>query len=792
MKILHITDSHGTVKSPESRQDIYYISFLKKLYEINIAVKRLNIDMIIHTGDLFHTARVSNKFAGQVSEIIKMMNVPFYVVPGNHDIEGYSIDTLDQTTLGLLSKADVVKLLTRDTPLRFNVNNGVNDYSIAISGQEYYANIDEGNDQDFAMQQDLCDLNILAIHGYIADTPQHPNIKHTLVNSIITDADIILTGHYHRQFEWSNDSVSIYNPGSMMRVEMTEYNKTHTPQYGVLEIALNNDVIEYDYNFYDFKIAQPSSVIFDFNSKYQAKQSSITLDGFKTSISQTMSLVNPSVDIIKLIKDTCNVIQDKDVEKLSLDFYNNALINAPDDFDVKQGYISLPYSKNIKSVHLKNFQSHEDTVINFSNDVNIIIGESNSGKTSILRAIMWVIDNEPLGSDFIMAGKNSCSVKIEYDDGTSIERGRTLKDTGYYKIKYKDDAGNICENTFKGFTNAVPVEVLNIHQMPYVNITKDLETHLNVISQLDKPFLLTDSVNTKANAIGRITGTHIVDASVKLCTKEVQATKRDVKQKEELLKTKKEMLANFVNVDKMSMILNKANKLIQVFNNEYSKLKTIKEKLNELNGKNNVIISLSNDIAVYKKFVNLKNIIQFYIDECNSLYSSISYLKKASDIDNDIVYVEQQLQTCLRMKKIAPLISVFGKELNTGRYMLYVYDKAFSLNQSIAQTENDYNNKRSLIKPLKQLLDYSMLQLSIYKNASSIQFNSNNIDDLIKSTNSDIIFYKTALANKTKQLQAEQENKNNFILNNGVCPCCGQAICDKQIANINTFMEGLT
>ena len=109
MKILHITDSHGTVKSPEGRRDIYYISFLKKLYEIGYVCKRVGINMIIHTGDLFHTARVSNKFAGQVSELIKATGVPFYVVPGNHDIEGYTTDTIDQTMLGLLAKAGVAK-----------------------------------------------------------------------------------------------------------------------------------------------------------------------------------------------------------------------------------------------------------------------------------------------------------------------------------------------------------------------------------------------------------------------------------------------------------------------------------------------------------------------------------------------------------------------------------------------------------------------------------------------------------------------------------------------------------
>ena len=99
MKILHITDSHGTVKGPESRKDIYYITFLRKLYELGYVVKKEKIDMVIHTGDLFHTARVSDKFAGQVSEMIKSWQVPVYVVPGNHDMEGETTDVSDQTKL---------------------------------------------------------------------------------------------------------------------------------------------------------------------------------------------------------------------------------------------------------------------------------------------------------------------------------------------------------------------------------------------------------------------------------------------------------------------------------------------------------------------------------------------------------------------------------------------------------------------------------------------------------------------------------------------------------------------
>ena len=41
----------------------------------------------------------------------------------------------------------------------------------------------------------------------------------------------------------------------------------------------------------------------------------------------------------------------------------------------------------IKSVGIVNFQSHEETAIEFSPGLNVIAGGSDAGKSSILRAI---------------------------------------------------------------------------------------------------------------------------------------------------------------------------------------------------------------------------------------------------------------------------------------------------------------------------------------------------------------------------------------------------------------------
>jgi chromosome segregation ATPase len=55
----------------------------------------------------------------------------------------------------------------------------------------------------------------------------------------------------------------------------------------------------------------------------------------------------------------------------------------------------------INKITIKNFRSHEDTVIELHPGVNAIIGRGQAGKTNIKRALEWVADNRPLGTKFI-------------------------------------------------------------------------------------------------------------------------------------------------------------------------------------------------------------------------------------------------------------------------------------------------------------------------------------------------------------------------------------------------------
>ena len=795
MKILHITDSHGTVKGPESRKDIYYITFLRKLYELGYVVKKEKIDMVIHTGDLFHTARVSDKFAGQVSEMIKSWQVPVYVVPGNHDIEGYTTDTIDQTKLGLLAKAGVIQLLDRDNPITITANQGGEEYTVAISGQEYYAHIDEGNMQDFEMQQDEADFNILAIHGYIADTAQHPNIKCTMVGDIVTDADVILTGHYHRQFEWNGPDVDIYNPGSMMRVEQTDYNKTHMPQYGILDIHLvPSGAIGYNYTFHEFKIAQPSTTVFDYNSKYKAKAASITLEGFKTSIANTMNHMSTSavtiiIDIINNICSNTNV--DSTTQKKVLDVYNDTLQSIPDEFEVQQGFIPAQNQKYITSVTLKNFQAHKDTTVQFDRGLNIIIGESNNGKTSILRGILWAIDNQPLGNDFIMAGENDCSVTINFSDGTYIERGRTVKDTGYYKIRYIDDNGKYIDQTYRGFTNAVPVEVANVHQMPKVNITKDIETHLNVLSQLDGPFLLTESPLVKASAIGRITGTHVIDAAIKESNKTIQSNRKLVKSYSEDLQQKENERKQLPDIKSMEVFTKKYAYIVKYITKLNDSVIKLNADLQQISQYQQQMIQEKERCERLKKVAALLPIIQTAKDKFNKVMFLHGKLTKYQELSLQIKQNQISIERGKYFAKLKPLVDkAVANILNVSRLNDYV-DKVNTLTNdiNISKFNKLFMSKYALTA--KSIIVHCQVANTYVSKLAPKVDEISDMDlrqiDLCRSVTATKKSIKSIKANITKI----QKERNQFILDQGYCPCCGQKVYETVHSNaiINFFEE---
>ncbi|MHA1591489.1 MAG: AAA family ATPase, partial [Candidatus Heimdallarchaeaceae archaeon] len=133
----------------------------------------------------------------------------------------------------------------------------------------------------------------------------------------------------------------------------------------------------------------------------------------------------------------------------------------------------------LKSLSLHSFQAHEDTLLTFSSGVNIITGTSNSGKTSIMRTLNWIINNRPLGDGFIKDDKENAVGVLEINRRGKvfqITRERDRKSKNLYKIDTQES-----HQKFTAFGNTVPEEVSNLLDLSDINLQQQLSPYFLVL-----------------------------------------------------------------------------------------------------------------------------------------------------------------------------------------------------------------------------------------------------------------------------------------------------------------------
>jgi DNA repair protein SbcC/Rad50 len=118
-------------------------------------------------------------------------------------------------------------------------------------------------------------------------------------------------------------------------------------------------------------------------------------------------------------------------------------------------------------VKLSNFESHVDSYLEFSNGVNCIVGQSDSGKSSILRAINWVITNRPAGDSFRTHNAGDTVVEIATNTGATVRRVKGAGRNEYWVNDLK----------LTGFGQDVPPEVSQALNMLPVNYQPQFDAH---------------------------------------------------------------------------------------------------------------------------------------------------------------------------------------------------------------------------------------------------------------------------------------------------------------------------
>ncbi|PSL51259.1 exonuclease SbcC [Salsuginibacillus halophilus] len=238
--------------------------------------------------------------------------------------------------------------------------------------------------------------------------------------------------------------------------------------------------------------------------------------------------------------------------------------------------------KQIKKLRLENFQSHEDTTVEMTNGLNVIAGESDSGKTAVIRALRWLLFNQPRGTDFIRSGANVCRVTADFADGTKIIRERTTSKNSYH-ITNPDGS----TEPYESFGARVPAAVIEAHGMQPLAVDNDETLHLQIAQQLEPPFLIENTAGSKAKVIGRISGAHYIDMALRGLNSDTASLKQSIKKEKENEDRLENALAPYENLDEHKRTLEKARQRFEALQQKEDVLRQLKQhqlKLKELKG----------------------------------------------------------------------------------------------------------------------------------------------------------------------------------------------------------------
>lgn len=474
--------------------------------------------------------------------------------------------------------------------------------------------------------------------------------------------------------------------------------------------------------------------------------------------------------------------------------------------------------KYIEKVILENFQSHKNSVIEFDNQLNVIVGASDSGKTAILRGIKWALYNEPSGDYFIREGESECSVTVIFNDGNRIRRYRNKSKNIYYLYN-----SNNIETKFEGFGTTVPQEIIDKTGIKKILLDSDQSKAINLSDQLEGSFLLSERGSTRASSIGRLVGVNIIDDSLRealrdsrnLSNKKKNMDDNILKLEEELIEY--EYLSELSKrIDKIEIIRNKIyinNKNIIKYKNLSEKLTVILqgkketnyhiEKLREIGSVDGILINISLNIERHKYLEDKDNqlnrlktnkcdniniisslnnidLIERNIENTNLLYSQGSKLlkikSKLEKIQSETYELSYIVKRLIHLDTLQLKANTIDNNIKELEKLTNLMDKKLALKKSL-YIGNQYVNK------LNDIDDISNIQVLLQDKVDIL----NKLGLIAKRyiSNRNEISKETSLLNELKEsVQLNLDKYKNLLLKQETCPLCFSNIDNDKINHI--------
>lgn len=206
---------------------------------------------------------------------------------------------------------------------------------------------------------------------------------------------------------------------------------------------------------------------------------------------------------------------------------------------------------------------YKKVIFNFSKGVNSIIGDTDSGKSSVMRALKAILKNDKSTLKFRnRLCKKGEAFKITIKKGNDIvERIRSEKDNIFVLNGKK----------FKAFGQGVPDDIKKVFNLEDINIK----------FQFKDNFLISDSPPEVARYFNKLVNLEAIDRAFQNANRKKLKNNQDKSNLEKSLKENNEKLRRYDDIDRIELKLRKIESLAESIEAKEKRLKSLLGKIEE-------------------------------------------------------------------------------------------------------------------------------------------------------------------------------------------------------------------
>lgn len=787
MNLLYFGDMHLD-KLPSSRIDDFRNTQKIKINAIKEYAQKYNVKALLQGGDFLNKDYISseqfseiinlwegdklnlndilkdvlfeNKDISYLKEALKKSVLPPMVgVAGNHELTGNEISSLEKTSLYSFVKSGFMTLLSKDNPIIIKDESG---FTVAITGSHYTHDIDNEDKSAYIVEEKMGDYHIHIVHGMLMDKSYGKKFKHTTISEIShkTKADLTINGHDHIGYELVNiDDKLFINPGSPFRLSAEKKEMTRKPKVLLIEIDKINGISVKDL----FLPAEEGDKVLTRTHITKKKKKHEKLEEIESALNKAN--LGKGIDITEIIKKiSINESLDEEISKDAIELITSKMRELDTPFNPAGEYI-------IENITLENFLCHKNTSLDLVDGLNILYGQSRSGKSSVLRAIREVYGcylRNP--RNFIFHNEDYFKITLTLSNGYVISRYVEKKKTGKngYEI-YDPNTGEV--NYYNTKALSMVQEILGFNK---IKLTEKNKIDVNFLNQGESWFFIGDKLSgpDKAKLTGVVYGTHYADGVLKDINSNLKKLSGEVNFYEKDIAKLEAEKSKYNYLEEYEELITKAEEKFKILEEKDSEIKKIEDINNSMNTIQNEINTMNSVIdEINKKEVEYKKIFKILEDKVsdfeklNKVYEEMKNIVKAG---KEAAYIQKSLKDLDKAKSNFDKIKGLNEQNEKDLSLLSDYKK---IKKNIDNLENEINDLNKITSTLKDV-DRAKGLFNKLKEEQEKLLKINEIHKEVKILQNNITSNEKEIEKKNEFININIEVYKKELLQVGKCPVC--------------------